>query len=75
MSIFCILDLVVLLFTESSNCNVCTFSDFFLVYKLYKSGLWIMHYIWEVSEYANIVYIGVYLVLKWTEKLFSTVTF
>ena len=46
-------------------CTVCTVSDFFLVCK-------IMYYILEVPRYTNIVYIGVYLVLTYIEKLFST---
>ena len=34
-----------------------------------------MHYILEVSRYTNIVYIGVYLVPTYTERLFSTVCY
>ena len=40
---------------------------------MYKSGLKIMHYILKVSRFTNIVYIGKYLVLTYTERLFSTV--
>ena len=68
-------DLSVLLFMESSICTVCNFSDLYLACKLYKSGLYIMHYILDVSRYTNIAYIGVYLVLTYKEKLFSTVCY
>ena len=55
---------------------VSTFSEFFLVCELYKTGLKILYYIFEVSRYTNIVYIGVYLVLTYISKdyfqLFAT---
>ena len=35
---------------ESSICTVCTISEFFLVCKLWKSSLQIMHYILEVKD-------------------------
>ena len=47
----------------------------FLVSKLYKPGLWNTHYILEMWGYTNIVYIGVYLVFTYREKLFSTVCY
>ena len=53
--------------------TVWSFSDIFLVCKMYKSDLKIMHYILKVSRFTNIVYIGKYLVLTYTERLFSTV--
>ena len=46
---------------------------YLLVCKLYKSGLWIIHYILEVLRYTNIVYIGRYLVLTYIVRFFSTV--
>ena len=46
-----------------------------LVYKLYKSGLQIIHYILEVLRYTNIVYIGRYLVLTYIVRFFSTVCY
>ena len=30
-----------------------------------------MHYVLDVSRYINIVYIGMYLVLTYTERLFQ----
>ena len=36
------LNIWVLLFMESSVCTICTYSDFFLVGKVYNSGLQIM---------------------------------
>ena len=50
-------------FAQGSFCPACTILDFFLVCKLYRSGLLIMHYVLEVSRYTNVIYIGVYLVL------------
>ena len=44
-----------------------SFILFLLVCKLYKLGLYIMHYIWEMSRYTNI---GIYLVLTYVEKLY-----
>ena len=46
---------------------------FLLVCKLYKYGLWFIHYILKMSRYTNIVYIGRYLVLTYIERFISTV--
>ena len=56
---------------ECSICTVYTFSDFFIVCKLYQSGLQIIYYILEVSRQAKIDYIEGYLVLTEIERLFS----
>ena len=44
-------------------------ATFLLVCKLYRYGLYIMHYILEVSGYTNIVYVGIYLGLTYIERL------
>ena len=36
-----------LLFIKTLTCTICTYSDFFLVSKLYSSGLKIMPLIWD----------------------------
>ena len=46
---------------------------FLLVCKLYKYGLWFIHYILKMSRYTNIVYIVRYLVLTYIERFISTV--
>ena len=65
--------MLVLQFKESSISNVFTFSDFSLVHQLYKSGPQVMNYILEVPRYTNIVYMVVYLVLTYIERVFLTV--
>ena len=54
---------------ERSICTVCTISDILLVCKLCKSGLWIMHYIWEV------ILTLVFFDNSWPERFFSTVSY
>ena len=44
-----------------------------LVCKLSKSGLWIIHYILKMSRYANIVFLGSYLVPTCIERFIWTV--
>ena len=44
-----------------------------LVCKLSKSGLWIIHYILKMSRYANIVFLGSYLVPTYIERFIWTV--
>ena len=46
---------------------------FLLVCKLYKSGISFIHYIFKMSRYTNIVYIGRYLALTYIERFISTV--
>ena len=46
---------------------------FILVCKLCKSGLYIIHYILEMSRYKSIVYIGRHLVLTYMGRFVSTV--
>ena len=46
---------------------------FFMVCKLCKSGVQIIHYILKMLRYTNIVYIGRYLVLTYIEIFISTV--
>ena len=50
-----------------------SYFNFFLVCKLCRSDLYIIHYILKVSRHTDIVYIGRYLVLTFIERFFSTV--
>ena len=47
----------------------------FMVFKLYNSGLYIMHYILEVLRYTNIAYIGMCLVLTYAKRIYKTVCY
>ena len=51
-------DLLVLLFMESSICTICAYSDFFLVYKLYSSGLQIMPLVSDHLRFMASIDIG-----------------
>ena len=66
-------------------CSLAIYGNFYLyclyIFRLFSSlqivQIWskIMHYILEVSKYTNIIYIRVYLVLPYIERLFSSVCY
>ena len=64
---------VFLVFTLTETSFATTSYSFLRVYKLCKSGLYLIYYILKMSRYANIVYIGRYLVLRYMERFNSTV--